>query len=444
LKIFKQKYTLKPKNDGGCLMKIAVVGGGGREHALAFKIEQSSLCDKLYCLPGNAGTSKIAENIEIAADDIESIVKFAKNNNIDLVVVGPEDPLSKGIVDALNSENIKAFGPNKKAAQIEASKSFAKYIFKKYNIPTADFETFDNYEMAVEYVKKIGAPIVVKADGLAAGKGVTVAQTEDEAINALKDIFLDNRFGEAGNSVVIEECLFGEEASFLVFSDGKDILPMIAAQDHKPVFDNDKGPNTGGMGVYAKAPIVDKNLEKEIIENFMKKAIEGLKKEGIEYKGVLYAGLMIDKNRQPKILEFNCRFGDPETQAILPLMDSDIVEIFLASIEGHLSSKTIKWKDAYAVSVVAASGGYPGQYEKGKVIEGLNEVEKLDDVFVFHAGTKLCNDKVVTNGGRVLNVVGVDKDFKKAQEKAYNAIKMIHFDGMQYRSDIGNKAYKYL
>ncbi len=425
-------------------MKIALIGGGGREHALAYKICESDLCEKLYCLPGNAGTSKIAENVEIAADDIERIVKFCKDNTVDLVVVGPEDPLAKGIVDMLEKEGIKAFGPKKDAAKIEASKSFAKYIFKKYGIPTAEYETFDNYDDAVRYVKQKGAPIVIKADGLAAGKGVTVAEKEEEAINALKTIFLDKKFGSAGSSVVIEEKLTGEEASFLVFSDGDSILPMIAAQDHKPVFDGDKGPNTGGMGVYAKAPIVDKQLEKEIIEKFMKRAIDGLKAEGIEYKGVLYAGLMIDENKQPKILEFNCRFGDPETQAILPLMDSDIVEIFLSCIDNTLASKSINWKDKYAVSVVAASGGYPGSYEKGKVIEGLDEVEKLDDIFVFHAGTKICDGKVVTNGGRVLNVVGLDKDFKKAQEKAYKAIKMIHFDDMHFRNDIGNKAYKYL
>ncbi len=425
-------------------MKIALIGGGGREHALAYKICESDLCEKLYCLPGNAGTSKIAENVEIAVDDIERIVKFCKDNTVDLVVVGPEDPLAKGIVDMLEKEGIKAFGPKKDAAKIEASKSFAKYIFKKYGIPTAEYETFDNYDDAVRYVKQKGAPIVIKADGLAAGKGVTVAEKEEEAINALKTIFLDKKFGNAGSSVVIEEKLTGEEASFLVFSDGDSILPMIAAQDHKPVFDGDKGPNTGGMGVYAKAPIVDKQLEKEIIEKFMKRAIDGLKAEGIEYKGVLYAGLMIDENKQPKILEFNCRFGDPETQAILPLMDSDIVEIFLSCIDNTLASKSINWKDKYAVSVVAASGGYPGSYEKGKVIEGLDEVEKLDDIFVFHAGTKICDGKVVTNGGRVLNVVGLDKDFKKAQEKAYKAIKMIHFDDMHFRNDIGNKAYKYL
>ncbi len=425
-------------------MNIALIGGGGREHALAYKIKQSDLCDKLFCLPGNAGTLSLAVNVDIAAEDIPSIKEFSKNNDIDLVVVGPENPLAYGIVDELESVGIKAFGPNKNAAKIEASKSFAKYIFKKYGIPTADFETFNNYDDAADYIKKKGAPIVVKADGLAAGKGVCVAKDEDEAVDALKDIFLYKRFGDAGKSVVIEDCLKGEEASFLVFSDGKNILPMIAAQDHKPVFDDDKGPNTGGMGAYAKAPIVDKEMEQYIMDNVMKKAIEGLKSEGIEYKGVLYAGLMIDKNRNPYVLEFNCRFGDPETQAILPLMDSDIVKIFLSSIDGNLSSVNLKWKDGYAVSVVLASGGYPGKYEKGKVIDGLEDVEKLEDVFVFHAGTALRDGKIVTNGGRVLNVVGFDKDFRKAQKKAYDAVKLIHFEGMQYRKDIGNKAYKWL
>lgn len=425
-------------------MKIAIIGGGGREHALAYKINESKLCDQLFCLPGNAGTQAIAENVAVSAEDIPSIVKFSKDSKIDLVVIGPENPLSMGLADELESEGIKAFGPKKNAARLEASKSFAKYIFKKYAVPTADYESFDNYDDAVEYIEKKGAPIVVKADGLAAGKGVTVAQTRKEAVDALKDIFLNNKFGEAGNSVVIEECLVGEEASFLVFTDGKNILPMIASQDHKPVFDDDKGPNTGGMGAYAKAPIVDKNMENLIIEKIMKKVVQGLGEESIEYKGVLYAGLMIDKDKKPYVLEFNCRFGDPETQAILPLMESDIVEIFLASIDDSLASYSIKWRDAYAVSVVASSGGYPGKYEKGKIIEGLGDVEKLDDVYVFHAGTKLDKGNVVTNGGRVLNVVGVDKDFKRAQEKAYDAMKLIRFDGMHYRTDIGNKAYKWL
>ena len=425
-------------------MKIAVIGSGGREHALAYKINESKFCDKLFCLPGNAGTDSIAENVDIYAEDIEGIVNFAKSKNIDLVVVGPENPLAKGLVDRLESVGVKAFGPSKAAAQLEASKSFSKNFFRKYNIPTADFRVFEDYNEAKDFVEKKGAPIVIKADGLAAGKGVTVAQNIDEAICALDDILKNRIFKGASDKVVIEDCLVGEEASFLVFSDGNNILPMIAAQDHKPIFDGDKGPNTGGMGAYARAPIVDEKMRDYITKNIMQKTIDSLKKEGIVYKGVLYAGLMIDENKKPFVLEFNCRFGDPETQAILPLMESDIVEIMKASADGNFQSDDIVWSDKYAVSVVVASEGYPGTYEKGNIIEGLEDAEKLEGVYIFHAGTKIKDSMVVTNGGRVLNVVGVDKEFRKAQEKAYNAIKLIHFDGMIYRNDIGNKAYKYL
>ena len=425
-------------------MKIAVVGGGGREHALTYKVKQSPLCKKLFCIPGNAGTSKIAVNINIPAEDIDRVVKFVKEEGIDFVIVGPENPLALGIVDELKKEGIKAFGPTKKAAIIEASKSFTKSFLKKYDIPTADYETFDNFESAKEYVRSKGAPIVVKADGLAAGKGVTVAKTVREAIDALEGIFIKKRFGEAGKKVVIEEFLEGEEASFLVFSDGENILPMVAAQDHKPVFDNDEGPNTGGMGAYAPAPIVDDKMKEYITKNIMQKAIQGMKAEGRIYRGVLYAGLMI-KDNKPFVLEFNCRFGDPETQAIIPLFESDIVDIMLAVADGNIKEKEIKWKKAYAVSVVLSSGGYPQSYEKGKIIEGLDKVDKLNDVIVFHAGTKLDeNGKIVTNGGRVLNVVGVDSDFRKAQQKAYDTIRLINFEKMHFRKDIGNKAYKYL
>ena len=425
-------------------MKIAVVGSGGREHALAYKIKQSKLCEELYCLPGNAGTSKIAKNVNISAEDIEKIVSFAKDERIDLVVVGPENPLALGIVDELERFGIKAFGPKKDAAILEASKSFTKGFLKKYSIPTAEYETFDNFDDAKSYIQSKGAPIVVKADGLAAGKGVTVAKTEEEAIKALEDIFIKKKFGEVDNKAVIEEFLEGEEASFLAFSDGENILPMIAAQDHKPVYNNDEGPNTGGMGAYAPTPIVSEEMQQYIIENIMKKTILSMKEEGRTYKGVLYAGLMI-KNGKPYVLEFNCRFGDPETQAILPLLESDIMEIMLATIEGDLSSYSLRWKSGYAVCVVLASGGYPLSYEKGKIISGLDDVEKLDDVIVFHAGTKLDErGNVITSGGRVLNVVGLDDDFKMAQKKAYNAINLINFDRIHYRMDIGDKAYKHL
>ena len=424
-------------------MKVAIVGGGGREHAIARSISKSPLCKKLYCIPGNAGTLSIAENISISAEDINGIVEFCKEETIDYVVIGPENPLADGIVDELNKAGIKAFGPTKRAARIEASKSFTKNFLKKYNIPTAEYEVFEDFNKAKEYVVKKGAPIVVKADGLAAGKGVTVAKSIDEAIKALEEIFINKRFGDAGKKVVIEEFLEGEEASFLIFSDGDNIVPMIAAQDHKPVFDNDEGPNTGGMGAYAPAPIINDTLKERIINEIMLKTIKGLKNEGAPYKGVLYAGLMI-KDNNPYVLEFNCRFGDPETQAILPLLESDLLEVMLASTEGTLTSINLKWKDSYAVCVVISSGGYPLKYEKNIPIEGLKEAENLDDIIIFHAGTKMQNGKILTNGGRVLNVVAIDKEFKKARQKAYEAIKLIHFDKMHYRKDIGNKAYKYL
>ncbi len=425
-------------------MRILVVGSGGREHAIAYKIKQSKLCSSLYCLPGNGGTAKIAKNIDIKTDDIKRIVKFSKKENIDLVVVGPENPLALGIVDELEKAGINAFGPKKNAAIIEASKTFTKSFLKKHSIPTAEYETFYDFDSAKKYIESKGVPIVVKADGLAAGKGVTVAKTEEEATKALEDIFIKKRFGEAGNMAVIEEFLEGEEASFLAFSDGENILPMIAAQDHKPIYNNDEGPNTGGMGAYAPTPIIDKEIQQYITENIMKKTILGMEAEGRAYKGVLYAGLMI-KNKKPYVLEFNCRFGDPETQAILPLLESDIVEVMLATVEGNLDGYSLKWKNEYAISVVLASGGYPLNYEKDKTITGLYEVEKLEDIIVFHAGTKMNgNGNIVTNGGRVLNVVGLDKDFKKAQKKAYDAIKLINFDKMYYRTDIGNKVYKYL
>ncbi len=425
-------------------MRIALIGSGGREHAIAAKIRASKHCDELFCMPGNAGTAEIAINIPVDVEDTETIVKLCRTNRIDLAVIGPENPLAAGVVDKLTQAGIRAFGPTKEGARIEASKSFTKKILKKYGIPTAGYETFDNYDDAARYVRKRGAPIVVKADGLAAGKGVTVAHSVDEALSALDDIFLKKRFKEAGRRVVIEEMLTGQEASFLAFTDSKTLLPLIAAQDHKPVFDNDKGPNTGGMGAYAPAPIVDDNLKKRIIEEIMERTLHGLKQEGIVYKGVLYAGLMIDKDKNPYVLEFNCRFGDPETQAILPLLKTDIVELFLATIDSNLSNKTLDWKQAYAVCVVLASGGYPGSYHKGLPISGLDRVKKLENVEIYHAGTAIEEGHIVTAGGRVLNVVGIDKDFDKARKRAYEAINMIHFDNMHYRKDIGAKAYEFL
>ncbi len=424
-------------------MNVLVIGSGGREHVIAYKIRQSPLCSDLFCLRGNGGTLEIAENIELSETDFESIKNFCKRNNVSLVVVGPEAPLAMGISDYLSSEGINVFGPSKRASQIEASKSFAKVFFKKYNIPTADFSVFDNYRDAMEYINRKGTPIVVKADGLARGKGVSVAKSADEAEHALKEIFVNKKFGKAGEKVVIEEFIEGEEASLLAFVDGKTIIPLIPAQDHKQIYDNDKGPNTGGMGAYARAPIINDKLFKEIIDEVFLRTMDGFAMEGISYKGILYAGLMI-KNNRPYILEFNCRFGDPEAQAILPLMKSDIMELFIASVESELSGGKVEWDNRYAVCVVAASGGYPNHYEKGKEITGLKRVKQLEDVAVFHAGTKRIKGKIYTNGGRVLNVVGISRNFTDAQKKAYSGIQLIKFEGMYYRKDIGNKAIKYL
>ncbi|NOX20534.1 MAG: phosphoribosylamine--glycine ligase [Nitrospirae bacterium] len=420
-------------------MKVLVIGGGGREHAIVWKLAQSSRVDKIYCCPGNAGIAELAECIDLSPDDHEGLVNFAKYEWIDITIVGPEDPLSKGIVDAFQKQGLKIMGPEKTAAEIEASKVYAKEFMKKYNIPTAEYRVFTSYLHAEEYVRMKGAPIVIKADGLAAGKGVIVAQTVDEAIEALRKIMKDRAFGSAGDRVVVEECLTGEEASYLVFTDGETILPMASSQDHKRVFDNDQGPNTGGMGAYSPAPVVSPEIEKKIMDQVMKPAIRGLAKEGRKYKGVLYAGLMI-KDEQPYVLEFNCRFGDPETQPLLTRLESDLLEVALAISEERLSSVVLEWKPEASVCVVAASGGYPGKYEKGKPIKGLDRVKELDNVVVFHAGTAYNNGQIVTAGGRVLGVTALGKDIKEARDNAYRAIQMIEFEGMHYRKDIASRA----
>lgn len=420
-------------------MKIMVIGGGGREHALTWKLAQSPKCDKLYALPGNPGIGEIAECIEdISVEDILGIVKKAKELCVDLVVVGPEVPLTLGLVDALEKENIKAFGPRKNAAVLEGSKSFSKNLMKKYNIPTAKYEVFDNANVAKEYIKKEGAPIVIKADGLAAGKGVTVAATLDEALNAVDNIMLDGSFGNAGATVVIEEFMEGEEASLLAFTDGETIIPMIPSQDHKRVFDGDKGPNTGGMGSYAPAPVMTEKLIKEATENILKPTIDAMNKEGRKYQGCLYAGLMITKGGA-KVVEFNARFGDPETQVVLPLLENDLVDVMLACADGNLKNIELKWKNQAAVCVVVASEGYPGSYEKGKVIDGLVEAKK-EGHLIFHAGTKTKEGEIVTNGGRVLNAVDLGKSIKEARDKAYEGVSLIKFDGAFTRSDIAHRA----
>lgn len=422
-------------------MKVLVIGAGGREHTIVWKLSQSSKVDKIYCCPGNAGISEIAECINIDDNNFEAVANFVKYEGIDLTIVGPEAPLSKGIVDVFERNGRKILGPNSKAAQLEGSKVFSKDLMKRYGIPTAEYKVFTSYLHAEDYVRMKGAPIVIKADGLAAGKGVIMAKTVDEAIAGLKLIMKDRAFGEAGNRVVVEECLDGEEASFMAFTDGKTILPMVSSQDHKRIFDGDLGPNTGGMGAYSPAPVITPELESVVMEKVMRPTVNGLQSEGIKYKGILYAGLMI-KDNKPYTLEFNCRLGDPETQPVLSRLKTDLTDIALAIADERLSAINLEWKSDVSVCVVAASKGYPGAYEKGKVIKGLDDAGKMEDVVVFHAGTAFNKNKIVTAGGRVLGVTALGKDIKDAKEKAYKAIEKIHFSGMQYRKDIADRAIK--
>lgn len=418
-------------------MKVLVIGSGGREHAIVWKVAQSRVVDKIYCTPGNAGISEIAECVEVGSKDLTALLDFVKYEWIDLTVVGPEDPLAQGIVDIFQKEGRKIVGPTKAGAQLESSKVFAKEFMKRHKIPTAEYRVFTSYTHAEEYIRLKGTPIVVKADGLAAGKGVFVCQTYDEAVEALKLIMKDKIFGSSGDRVVIEECLTGKEVSYLVFTDGKNIVPMVTSKDHKRLLDNDKGPNTGGMGTFSPNPIITAELERDIIETIIKPTIRGLNEEGINYKGILYAGLMITNNK-PYVLEFNCRFGDPETQVILPRLDSDIIDIFMAITEGRLNRIEVKWKSDASLCVILASEGYPGKYRKGLKIKGLDMVKGLKDIIVFHAGTKFDeNGDIVTNGGRVLGVTATGKNLEEARQKAYSAIELISFEGMQYRKDIG-------
>jgi phosphoribosylamine--glycine ligase len=424
-------------------MKILVVGGGGREHALVWKIVQSPKVSKVYCAPGNAGISEQATLVPIQASDLNGLIEFALKEKIDLTVVGPEDPLTRGIVDLFESRGLLIFGANKKAAEIEGSKAFAKEMMKRYRIPTALYEIFDNRNEAVKYIRNQGAPIVVKADGLAAGKGVIVCKTVEEAIHSVDQIMVEKVFGGAGNRVVVEEYLVGEEASYIAFTDGKTILPLASSQDHKAILDSDRGPNTGGMGAYSPAPVVTDEVHEKIIEKILRPIIYGMGEEGRPYRGVLYAGLMIHEGH-PKVLEFNARFGDPETQPVLMRMKGDIVPILEACMQGALSRHKIEWDNRASVCVVMASEGYPGSYEKGKVIEGLKEVSRMGGVSVFHAGTTLKDGQVITNGGRVLGVTGLGEDIPRAIERAYQAVKKISWEGVYYRTDIGQKALCWL
>lgn len=423
-------------------MKVLVVGNGGREHALAWKIKQSPVVDRLYVARGNAGIWQIAEKVDISPTDIPALVKFAKEEKIDLTVVGPEQPLSEGIVDAFEEENLKIFGHRKSSAILEASKVFAKNFMKKYGIPTAFYETFDNEKDAIDFVKKQQMPIVIKADGLAAGKGVIIANTLDEAIQTIKDMFR-GKFGEASKRIVIEEFLDGEEASYIAMVKGEKLVPMATSQDHKRVFDGDKGPNTGGMGAYSPAPIVDEKIEQEILEKIMYPTLKGMKKEGRELCGFLYAGLMIG-SKGINVLEFNVRMGDPETQPIMRRLESDLVQHILDILDGNIDKVKPKWSNKYSIGVVMASKGYPGKYEKGFEITGIEEAEKDPDIVVFHSGTDIKDGKLVTNGGRVLTVTAVAETLKKAKEKVYKAVEKIHFKGAHYRKDIGDKGIKRL
>jgi phosphoribosylamine--glycine ligase len=420
-------------------MKILVVGGGGREHALVWKISQSPKVTRIYAAPGNAGIAGLAECASIKADDIPGLLAFAKTKAIDLTIVGPEGPLSMGIVDEFTSAGLRVFGPSRKAAELEASKRFSKDLMKEYCIPTAEYEVFTDKSAAAAYVHKKGAPIVVKADGLAAGKGVVVAETVEEALKALDLIMTEKAYGTAGDRVVIEECLRGEEASFMAFSDGRTVVPMASSQDHKRVFDADKGPNTGGMGAYSPAPIVTAQLERKVMDTIMIPTVRAMEREGRFFKGVLYAGLMI-QNGEAKVLEFNARFGDPETQPVMARLDTDLVEIIEAILDERLSSLTIRWKPESAVCIVMASGGYPGNYEKGREISGLDKAAAIKDVMVFHSGTAMKNGAFVTDGGRVLGVTGLGSTVAAAIKKAYQGAREIRFDGAHYRSDIGARA----
>jgi phosphoribosylamine--glycine ligase len=420
-------------------MKVLVVGGGGREHALVWKVSQSQKVKKIYAAPGNAGMGQLAECVTIKAGDIPALLSFAESNAIDLTIVGPEGPLSMGIVDEFTRAGLRIFGPTRKAAEIEASKQFSKDLMKKYHIPTAEYGVFTDKAAAEAYVRGKGAPIVVKADGLAAGKGVVVAETVEEAIKALDLIMSKKAFGSAGDRVVIEECLKGEEASFMAFSDGKTVVPMASSQDHKRVFDADKGPNTGGMGAYSPAPIVTRKLERQVMETIMVPTVRAMEKEGRLFKGVLYAGLMIHDN-ETKVLEFNARFGDPETQPVMARLDTDLITIIEAILDSKLSTIEINWKPDSAVCVVMASGGYPGQYEKGREISGLDKAGTHKNVMVFHSGTAAKNDRIVTDGGRVLGVTGLGPVVAAAIDTAYAAVRDISFEGAHYRRDIGARA----
>lgn len=421
-------------------MKVLVIGGGGREHTIVWKISQSPKVDKIYCAPGNAGIAELAECAPIKATDIDGVVAFAKEKQVDLVMVAPDDPLVMGMVDALEKEGIRAFGPRANAAIIEGSKVFSKELMKKYNIPTAKYEVFDKAADALEYVKAGSFPTVIKAEGLALGKGVIIATTLEEAEKGIHDIMEDKVFGESGSRVVIEEFLTGPEVSVLAFCDGKTVVPMVSAQDHKRAYDNDEGLNTGGMGTFSPSRLYDSAKAEECMKNIFLPTVKAMAAEGRPFKGVLYFGLMMTKDGV-KVIEYNARFGDPETQVVLPRLKTDLVEIMEAVIDERLDEINIEWEDNAAVCVVLASGGYPVSYKSGYEITGLDEISKYDDLTVFHAGTKSDSGKIVTAGGRVLGITAVGADLDAAIARAYEGVKMVTFTDCHFRKDIGIKKY---
>ena len=414
-------------------MRILVVGGGGREHAICWKLNNESNVEKIYCAPGNAGISNVAECIDIGDSDIENLLKFAKENQIDLTIVGPEIPLVAGIVDVFEKEGLKIFGPNKKCAQLEGSKSFSKDFMIRHNLPTAKYKEYTNLDEAITEIDSFGYPVVIKADGLAAGKGVVIPENREDAITTLKEMMSDKKFGKAGDKIVVEEFLNGIETSILAFVDNDSIVPMVSAKDHKKVFEGETGLNTGGMGTFSPSEIYTDELAKEIREKILDKTLEGFKKDNLNYKGILFVGLMITEDG-PKILEYNVRFGDPETQSVLFRLDTDLNKIISAILDNNLKNIEINYSKEEAICVMLTSGGYPESYEKGKVISGLENLDS--DIVVFHSGTKFDNGNIVTNGGRVIGITAKGKTVKEAGEKVYENIKKINFEKMHYRKDI--------
>ncbi|MDR1687912.1 MAG: phosphoribosylamine--glycine ligase [Clostridiales bacterium] len=417
-------------------MKVLVVGGGGREHAIVWKLKENPEIEKIFCAPGNAGIAQIAECVNIKATDIVNMVKFAKENSVDFTVIGPDDPLSMGIVDSFKAAGLEVFGPNKAAAIIEYSKAYSKELMKKYGIPTAAYETFNNFENAVKYIKQTKHPLFIKADGLALGKGAVYCENEGESEKTLREMMIEKNFGSSGETVVIEEFMTGPEVTVLAFSDGKTIKPMVSSQDHKRVYDNDMGLNTGGMGAFSPSRFYTEDIAKVCEEKIFKPTAEALIKEGRPFTGIIYFGLMLTPDG-PKVIEYNSRFGDPETQAVLPRLDTDLLSIFKACVNQTLGTVDIKWKKSAAACVVLASGGYPEKYETGFEIKGLENLENKENLYVFHAGTSLANGKTVTNGGRVLGIAAQGENLDSAVKRAYEGAGLVSFEGMHYRTDIG-------